>query len=241
MSRPVLCELKPDETHVWSARLSDELLATLPEVLDEAERQRAKRFVFDRHATHFRCARTILRLLLARYLNDDPASIQFTYGPHGKPGVEQLRFNVSHSHDLALFAFTRLPAVGVDLELRRPVPSAEAIASHFFSPAEHAALVEQPDVGTAFLRCWTRKEALVKAIGDGLAIDLASFDVSLDPTDARLMALRGPLRRAADWSLYDISTDDAIAALALYLPRPAAHQLRRFSFSTGQPVELNDD
>ncbi len=217
------------ETHVWWAALSPELLAALPDVLDPAEQERAGRFVFPEHRLRFRCARGVLRVLLGRYLACDPGGVRFDYGPQGKPGVEGLRFNVSHSGPLAVYAFTLLPDVGIDVEQRREVQGARDIARSFFSAAEQAALAAAPDPQAAFLRCWTRKEALIKALGGGLSIDLASFDVSVDE-QADLLDLRGAATSAADWCLRNLDLpDDYVGALALFRP-PAAHRVLTFSF-----------
>ena len=229
--KPSPYALPASETHVWSARLGEVLLASLPDVLNDEERQRAERFVFPQHQLRFRCGRSVLRLLLGGYLDCDPRQVTFAYGPQGKPSVDGLAFNLSHSGDVALLAVSRLAAVGIDVELAREVGEARSIARQFFSPAEQAALTrEKGDQSAAFLRCWTRKEAIVKALGGGLSIGLASFDISLEPGRARLLALRDAATSAADWQLHDLSGDGQFAALALLRPR-AGHRLRRFEFA----------
>lgn len=226
--KPSPSALPASETHVWTARLGEALLASLPDVLDDDERQRAERFVFPQHQVRFRCARSVLRLLLGGYLDCDPRQVAFAYGLQGKPSVDGLAFNLSHSGDVALLAVSRLAEIGIDIELAREIGEARSIARQYFSPAEQAALASvEGDLSTPFLRCWTRKEAIVKALGGGLSIELASFDVSLEPGQARLLALRDAATSAADWQLHDLSSEGQLAALALLRP-PAGHQLRRF-------------
>jgi 4'-phosphopantetheinyl transferase len=130
-----------------------------------------------------------MRALLARYLRIPAGDIRFCLNAHGKPGLASgsgtadLRFNLSHSHGLALFALTLGREVGVDVELVRPTLREARLAERFFSPQEVAALRALPESAQreAFFHCWTRKEAYIKAQGEGLSIDLASFAVSLAP------------------------------------------------------------
>lgn len=154
-------------------------------LLSDDERGRADRFVFERDRSRFVAARALLRTLLGRILSRPAASLEFTYGAHGKPALgpalagSGLRFNLSHSDGRALVAWTHGAAVGADLERVRPVAYGDAIARRFFSDDEQASLagVEGAAWDAAFFRCWTRKEAFVKAIGDGLHHPLRSFTV----------------------------------------------------------------
>ena len=179
----------------------------------------------------FRCVRTVLRLLLGSYLATKPHCVCLTYGAQGKPAMDGLRFNISHSGDLAVFAFTLLPAVGIDVEELREVSSAFQIAEYYFSRAERDALASlTEDQSESFLRCWTRKEAVVKALGGGLAIDLASFDVSLD-REPRLCDLRDAPSSATDWRLYNLALPAGfVGALALHRPSDS-HRIRHMSFA----------
>src|SRR5262249_50093841 len=121
-----------------------------------------------------------LRKILSDYLNTGPEKITFTYNQYGKPATNGIHFNLSHSADLAILAVSRTRELGVDLEKITPID--DRIAEHFFSPNEVAALRALPEDGQqeAFFAVWTRKEAYVKAHGQGLSIPLSSFDVSLD-------------------------------------------------------------
>ena len=177
--------------HVWRAALDvpESQVRSLWDTLTADERQRAEHYVFEKDRTHFVVARGLLRVLLGRYLRQDPPHLRFTYGPHGKPalatdtGGGALRFNVSHSHGLALYAITRGREVGVDVERIRPEVAQEKIAERFFSPREVTLLraLPAPLQATAFFACWTRKEAYIKATGEGLTLPLDQFDVSLLP------------------------------------------------------------
>ena len=168
----------------------------LAQCLSDAERLRASRFVFDRDRRRFIAGRARLRHLLASRLGVQPDAVELVYGPHGKPGLSRrfadadLRFNVSHSEDVAVYAFSRGCEIGVDVEVVRALSDADDIAARFFSRREcEAYLALGPrDKPVGFFNCWTRKEAFIKAIGDGLYHPLDCFDVSLAPSEpARIL------------------------------------------------------
>jgi 4'-phosphopantetheinyl transferase len=151
-------------------------------LLSADETKRAQRFHFARHARRYTVARAVLRMILSRYLNIAPNLIEFSYSEHGKPAVAAtaLQFNVSHSDEMAVYAFTRVADIGVDIEKVEP-HFKDDLAQRFFSPGEYdalAALTGDAQVH-AFYRVWSRKEALLKALGMGLHLPLASFSVSL--------------------------------------------------------------
>jgi 4'-phosphopantetheinyl transferase len=185
--------LTTDDIEVVTTPLSAraEPLSALAGLLSTAERQRASRFVFDRDRQRFIVSRARLRQLLAARLGVPPESVEFTYGAHGKPAIAlgpadpDLRFNVSHCHDLAVYAFSYGLDVGVDVEAVRALPDADRIAARFFSPREKDAYraLDSRDTPLGFFNCWTRKEAFIKALGDGLRHPLDSFDVSLAPDE----------------------------------------------------------
>ena len=180
-----------NEIHVWKAPLDLELHAArrLEATLAPDERARAARFVFERDRNRFAAARGILRELLAKYLDRSPSEFHFKYGPQGKPFLSMnnilspMQFNVSHSHGMALFAFSQARRLGVDVEKILPEFADEEIARRYFSASEVAELESLPAKSRteAFFLCWTRKEAYVKARSQGLSISLASFSVSLTP------------------------------------------------------------
>jgi 4'-phosphopantetheinyl transferase len=178
---------------VWTIALDrpDDEVARLGAVLAPDERRRAERFVFSRDRRRFTVARGALRMILGTYLGLEPGRMAFTYGPRGKPAVEGVEFNLAHSHELALCAVAARP-VGIDVEWRRPVEDVVSLARTAFSAREQEALFALPEMERldAFFRCWTRKEAYLKARGDGLHLPLGGFDVSLERDDARLLASR---------------------------------------------------
>lgn len=190
-SPSVILEAANKEIHVWRASLACDqtTLQRLESTLTNGERARAGRFVFESDRHHFIAARGFLRDLLGGYLHCAPESIDFSYGPRGKPSVANLRarcavrFNLSHSHGLALVAIGCEREVGIDIELIRPEVASEEIATHYFSTKEVDELSNLPaELRTeGFFLCWTRKEAYVKAKGDGLYTPLDSFSVSLSP------------------------------------------------------------
>lgn len=210
-------QLEPSHVHVWQAALdcSPEIVESFTQILDADEISRAARFHFARDRGRFIAARGILRKLLARYLGREACELKFLYGPRGKPSLEPrdaitaIRFNISHSQGLGILAFSRISELGVDVEQVRII-NAEEIAERFFSPEELAELLALPrDARTeGFFRCWTRKEAYVKALGDGLLIPLNSFSVSLTPG-------RQATLKSADsdtWSLYSFDPVDGFVA-----------------------------
>ncbi len=206
----------PDaEIHLWCAHLnraSDEH-TRFAEVLSAEEHERAQRFHFAVDRSRFIVRRSLLRLLLGHYVGEDPARLRITAGAYGKPelagpsAASGLRFNLSDSGDVALYAFVRAHEVGIDIERLRPGAERDAISQRFFSPAEYAALktVAADDKERAFFNCWTRKEAFLKANGEGLFRPLDSFDVTVAPDEpARLLAVHGPGPAASEWSLYHL-------------------------------------
>ena len=156
-------------------------------LLSSAERQRASRFAFALDRRRFTVARAWLRRLLSARLGIRPESIELVYGAHGKPALARrcaasdLRFNVSHADDVAVYAFSSGREIGIDIESIRVIGDAEDIAARFFSRRENEAYraLDPGDRSLGFYNCWTRKEAFVKALGDGLDYPLDRFDVSL--------------------------------------------------------------
>jgi 4'-phosphopantetheinyl transferase len=227
---PSVPALAVGDVHVWLAALDSLRAWKLHGHLSPDEVARADRFRFPRDRQRFVAARGLLRELLGRYLEADPAGLRFAYGPRGKPaladgaGSDRLHFNVSHSGGLALLAFARGRDLGIDLELERPVPEAESIAERYFSPREGAELrrlspAERP---RAFFRCWTRKEAFIKATGDGLSRPLDAFDVTLAPREpARLLRVEGEPEETARWWMEGLEPAEGFAGALAVEGRPA--------------------
>jgi len=183
-------------------------------LLSDAERQRASRFVFDRDRDRFIVARARLRQLLGARLGTRPESVALVYGAHGKPALapwladSDLRFNLSHCDDVTLYAFSRGHEIGIDVEAVRVMPDADAIAARFFSHREQQAYraLEPRDRPLGFFQCWTRKEAFVKAIGDGLSYPLDRFDVSLTPGEpAKILRVEDTPGDCCGWRMESLS------------------------------------
>jgi 4'-phosphopantetheinyl transferase len=207
------------EAHIWQADLESLALPEKwAETLSEDECERAIRFRFDRDKRHFIICRTLLRVLLGNYLGVAPAYTVFHYSSHRKPSVatptSDIRFNLSHSGERAVFAFIRGRELGIDVEQIRQDFEAQSIAERFFSSAEREALARIPHGirHQAFFHCWTRKEAFVKAKGDGLFLPLDQFDVSLVPGQpAQLLDTRPDGEERQRWSLSALEVGDQYA------------------------------
>jgi 4'-phosphopantetheinyl transferase len=206
-------ELPLDEVHVWRASLDQpQRLESFFALLAADEKARAARFYFQRDREHYTVARGLLRTLLSRYLNVRPSGLTFSYGPQGKPFLADgsggdLRFNISHSHGLALLAFTRGRELGIDLERIRADAAGEQIAERFFSASEVAVLRQLPasQQTDAFFNCWARKEAFIKARGEGLSLPLDQFCVSLVPGEpAVLLSAEISAHEAERWAMAEI-------------------------------------
>jgi len=197
--------LGPNETHLWTAALDGR--DTSIALLDSEERKRADRFNRPHPRADFIRTRTILRRLLAGYLERDPAGLVFTLGPHGKPTLlgTGLQFNASHSGNCLTIAVRWHVAVGVDVEGQRDVANVLAIARRFFAPAEANQIealpaARQPD---AFRALWTLKEAIVKAAGEALAYHLDRIEGALEADGlARFVAWHGMDEAWQNWSVF---------------------------------------
>ena len=175
--------MKADEIHVWSGRIAagEDCFHELYKSLSRDETEKAARLRFDKHKRSYVICRGLLRSILAGYLGLRPAEILIQYGAQGKPFLQNqaVRFSVSHSEDRVLFAFCRNCELGIDLEYMRDLPDAEQLARRFFAPSEYIEFCgTSPAIRTeAFFCRWTRKEAYIKAMGQGLSLPLDSFQV----------------------------------------------------------------
>jgi len=203
-----------NDVHLWRAFLDHSYDSELEDLLAADEIKRAGQFHFHKDRIHFITARGLLRIILGRYLDVPPDKLRFCYNAYGKPALAPefsargLRFNISHSHDLVLYAVTAGREVGVDIEHIKAYAADDPLAGQFFSPRELVELRALPQ-GTqqqAFFNCWTRKEAYIKAVGKGLSIDLDDFDVSFRPGEpAALLRVSGDAQEAARWALREIT------------------------------------
>ncbi len=211
--------LQEKEVHVWCAHLEPpaEQLVILERSLAEEEIQRAARFRFRRHRRRYIAGRGILRVLTGSYLNMAPEEVVFSYSKYSKPFLadHNLQFNLTHAESYALYAFCLTANVGIDLEKIRVLEDADNIAARFFAATEYARFLSLPQEQKyeAFFACWTRKEAFIKAIGEGLSYPLADFDVAFEPgKTGQINSIRGSKLAAQRWSLFALSPIPEYAA-----------------------------
>jgi len=203
--------LAKDEVHVWRAPLDQPVPPGFDRILSEAELKRARRFRFERDCSHFIVAHGLLRIILSRYVGVEPSRLCFCSNLYGKPALvassaqAAVRFNLSHSDGLVLYAIARDREVGIDLERIQTDFAFEQIGEQFLSPREAAELDALPTClrREALLTWWTRKEAFVKARGQGLSMPLDQFSVSLAPSQPARLYTHEP-GEALHWSLQDI-------------------------------------
>jgi 4'-phosphopantetheinyl transferase len=235
-------ELAGGEVHVWSLPLDigQSSLASVTEFLSPDERNRADRFRFEVHRTRFVVGRGLLRIILGRYCKLPPERLRFNYGPNGKPelvpgeGTRRtngtLRFNLAHSENVGLLAVTRTGPVGVDIEQVRRLEEFKELVSQFFSPRESAEFSRLPweQQPAAFFNLWTRKEALLKATGAGIAHSLNRVEVSFLPGEpARVLSLPVEEYAGWEWSLVELATSPSyVGALALPVPNVFVSQFQ---------------
>jgi 4'-phosphopantetheinyl transferase len=223
---PASLSLSSGVVHVWRASLAQpaQLQAAFLRTLNQDERTRADRFHFEQHRRRFVLARGFLRALLARYLQTEPEQVLFAYGPYGKPSLAEpqsancLQFNASHSHELAVYAVGQGHEIGVDVEYVNTDFAGEDIARHFFSAYEVQTLMSLPESErpAAFFRCWTRKEAYIKAIGSGLSHPLDEFDVTLTAGErAALVRDYRDEHATSRWSMFNLEIEDYAGALVV--------------------------
>jgi 4'-phosphopantetheinyl transferase len=222
-SKGILPAVGQDWIDVWPIRLvaPDSAVERFAGVLSPEESARASRFRFDHLKRSYLLSTGALRVLIGRYLGINPLLIRFKLGEKGKPRVsgQRLCFNASHSGSLALFAFTMGCELGVDVEEIRPLVDMNEIAQRFFCAEEAAELLSIPDGERchAFFLCWTRKEAYLKAIGEGLSAPLDRFRVTLRPEETcRFLHLWNDPLAAEEWNLYNLEPAPGYAAALAY-------------------------
>jgi 4'-phosphopantetheinyl transferase len=205
--------LSGDEVHVWRASL-DQPAADYAMLLSTDEQGRGERFRFEQERRRFIVGRGTLRIILGRYLNLAPENLEFEYRPHRKPVLSagllqpELNFNLSHSEEMMLLAVTQTREVGVDLEYIRPSLDVEKLAEQFFSPSERAELDALPSNKrlNSFFSGWTRKEAYLKARGDGMTYPLDQFSVCMDcDQPAKLLEVKDDPRELSRWSFHNLT------------------------------------
>lgn len=212
---PLYLQLSKRNIHIWRTDLDLPIIGfqELYQTLSIDERVRAERFHFGKDRKRFVVGVGTLRAILGCYIGVEPSELRFSYGRHGKPrlsdvfGNKTIYFNMSYSEGLALYGFTRDREIGVDIEFMRDFPEMDKIAKRFFSIKENEVFLSLPESKKkeAFFNCWTRKEAFVKANGDGLYQALEDFDVALIPGEpARLLRTGGDSKTASRWFIQDL-------------------------------------
>lgn len=232
--------VRDGEVHVWHGSLNAE-----PGEVSPAEESRARRMRSARRRREFLVCRGALRRILAGALGIEPLAVPILQGAHGKPalaprgGLPALGFNVSHSGERFVVAVAAGMEPGVDVERIRPRRSLSGLARRFFSPAEQEELAAAPDPLGAFYRVWTRKEAVIKADGRGVAVGLDRFDVSADEPRPALLHARwdgAAEDEAAHWSLFALDAGPGYAAAAA-VRRPGARLVVRTEAGAGRDAQ----
>ena len=221
---PERSTLTTEEVHVWRVWLDQEpsTVQAFLEILSPDERVRARKYYFHRDFEHFVVARGVLRDIISRYVNVSSHKIQFLYDQYGKPRLSScgtpLCFNLSHSGGVALYAISQVQAVGVDIEYARENFSIDEIAGRFFSAYEVETLRALPSAlrTVAFFNCWTRKEAYIKARGEGLSHPLDRFSVSIIQGEPVRLLMADDPEETSRWTLMELSAGAGhIASLAV--------------------------
>lgn len=196
--------------HVWAVRLDDASVDLIAgrEMLSPDERERAARFHFEQHRRRYLIAHIAMHEILGRYLQIDPATLFFDLGSNGKPRLPAalassgVDFNLSHSNEMALLAVNRIGEIGVDIEYAKPDFKFQEIAERFFTAKEVAAMRSLPTElqRQAFFKCWTSKEAFLKAKGTGLSGKLDEVEITPGDQDHVLIRANVP-----GWSLSELA------------------------------------
>ena len=222
-----LLQLSDDEVQIWQASLeaTSATVTQLTQLLSTDEQERARRFYFERDRRRYIVARSTLRKLLGVYLHCAPSTIRFTYAAQGKPALaeqpssQQLHFNVSHSQESALFAFVWDREVGVDIEAMRSEVEIEGIFPSISSPEELSRWETIPASAkrAAFFSLWSRKEALVKAIGQGIGYPLQEVTVGFSEQLPQQIRLAQTLdAQSREWQIWELPVESNFrAALAI--------------------------
>jgi 4'-phosphopantetheinyl transferase len=211
-----LRNIPPDEIHIYQTNLdkSPAEINNFKKLMSVDELQKAARFKFDIDRNNYITGRGFLRTILSQYLNTSPEDIMFSYAEKGKPYVKdiEIKFNLSHSKNYAVYAIALNTEVGIDIEYLKNIPDAYDISERFFSEEEREELkkMNEDRISLAFLNCWTRKEAFIKAVGEGLSYPLADFSVSISPgSEPGILWIKKNINEVKEWTLYNIKTDQS--------------------------------
>jgi len=246
--------LADDEVHVWCGMLdlSESLVNQFMKSLSEDEQNRANRFYFLRDKNRFVAARGMLREILSFYLGGKPNTIQFQYSRYGKPSLHpnfyeyisplqssEINFNLTHSNAIALCGITKYRQIGVDVEYTKPLPDMDKVAERFFGFQENLNYQQLPKKQklTGFYHCWTRKEAFIKAIGEGLSYPLDQFEVSFLPNEKpSIKHIKNDQVQGEAWSLKALEpSPEYIGAVAV---EGTSLRFINYEFQTGLTSNL---
>lgn len=227
--------LSPKQINIWRIHLlqDEHVINSCRNLLSGDEIERANRFHFAKHRRRFVIARAAAREILGKYLEISPRKLIFSYGAKGRPEISNdlnkraMKFSLSHSRDLALLAIAQGLSLGIDVEFINGECATDDIAERVFAPREIRTLrsIIPTRRVEAFFSCWTRKEAYVKALGEGLGMPLKSFDVPFGPgVSAAVISVRMSAKDALTWSIYDINAAPGYKA-ALVI-EGEGHQMR---------------
>jgi len=232
---PDTFKLTAQDVDIWQVHLvaQEKTILQCRGLLSEDELQRAGRFYFERDRKRFIIARAAMRSILAQYVESTAQQLTFIYGEKGKPELARphatgIKFNLSHSNEFALLAIAHNACLGIDIEFIKDDFAAHDIATRFFSPNEVSTFLKVADSerARAFFHCWTRKEAYIKAVGEGLSIPLDSFDVAFGPgVQACLLNVKTSPDEPARWSMYDLAAPPRYAAALVIEGKE--HRIRR--------------
>ena len=224
---PKLLTIETDQVHVWRIclDLQEQNSTKYAYILSENEANKAEKFYFEVDRIRYKVMRTTVRMVLGNYLGIAPGDLEIAYSQYGKPYIsttsmkKDIHFNLSHAGDVGLIAVATSRHIGVDLELVRQESSIESIAKRFFTPEEAGHLLSLPASlqPEAFFTCWTRKEAFVKARGEGLSIPLDQFEVSFYPNNTpKLLCVRNDPGESGRWSMFHLDPGvDYVGALVV--------------------------
>ena len=221
-SEPASFALLPCEVHIWRIGL-DEICGREQDcaaLLSSDEQRRASAFKFPQHRYRYIVCRAFLRMILGRCAKCDPREVVLTSNSFGKPIIRhpalnpRLEFNLSHSRQTALIAVALERRIGIDVEHHSDEVAIDAFCTQFFSPRETATILalSRDAKIQAFFDCWTRKEAYLKARGEGLRLPLADFDVSLAPDRAALTHVGWDAEEVTRWSLYSLYVENGCSS-----------------------------
>jgi len=223
------------EVHIWRVKTNQSNTRALEPCLSEAERAHSRRFRFleDRH--EFIVARGFRRYLLSRYLRLPPSVLQFHHGPYGKPELAhelnkgRITFNISHSCGVILAAISVDREVGIDIEFLDSRVEFREFASLVFSSAEITRLsqLRMDEQQRSYFQHWTRKEAFVKASGEGISDRIRLLDIV--PSDGSLVPVMSGISAAGHWTIKDLDVGGPFAASVVIAGRD--HRFRFWDWS----------